>query len=357
MDEIITLLPNESYLDSIERLREKADDITRCSKDYSFDNLQDSWFNMENINEVSFKTDDGFTTYMLTPFSTFQLCNKLGMPSGYFDKLAVSNNMELRDLAVYNTNVLAGMCNNSVMFRTYKHYLRGILSTRYARFDTDFIIRCIHSVIRDSDSIDLNPASLVVRGDLLTLDRFHLRLTSPIPLQGLRDNDLYAGLMIDSSDVGRAKLSIKFFVYKELCTNGLVMGLFSNEVYSQKHINITSEELRAGLFRSISNFPHMVNSVQDIIRDASTTELPQKMVNQLLDEESPVRKTIKNYFHLNDKELSDVLALSGSAYDTTVWGFANAITQVARDSKDLNHRIDLETLAGKFIYRPHYFVA
>ena len=41
-----------------------------------------------------------------------------------------------------------------------------------------------------------------------------------LPIDG---EDLFAGITLDSSDVGRSGLYVRFFIYKQVCTNGLII--------------------------------------------------------------------------------------------------------------------------------------
>mgnify|MGYP007070346797 CR=1 FL=1 len=51
---------------------------------------------------------------------------------------------------------------------------------------------------------------------------------------------------LDSSDVGRNILIIRFGIYKLVCTNGLVIGRADGILYRQKHIGVKADEFEVG---------------------------------------------------------------------------------------------------------------
>ena len=66
--------------------------------------------------------------------------------------------------------------------------------------------------------------------------------------------DLFAGITLDSSDVGRSGLSVRFFIWKQVCTNGLVISKSAANLFRQKHIGITHEDFATGLKEGLETF-------------------------------------------------------------------------------------------------------
>lgn len=332
-----------SYTDAVSSMLKSAKDISMQSKDFAVEDLASAEFCMVKPDVVHFKSRNIPREFELTDFSTSQLCQRLGMPTQYFEALAKSKNESLKNLACTNINVLAGHSKTDVLFRTYQNTVRGFLSTSYVPFDSDEIITVIDDVVSKSSLHN----DLCVRGHFLTPERFHMRFTTPLALKGVRDNDLFVGLQVDSSDVGKASLSVRFYIFKQVCTNGLCIAQFDSMLFKQRHIHLTADDFNKGLKHSLEVFPEVTKRAIELINSAANTNIRGSRLFNLEDNET-LRKNVQAFLRVSSSELEDIVSIASTQYEPTIWGFTNAVTQRAREMP-LERRLDVERMAGNFL--------
>ena len=153
--------------------------------------------------ELSFIDDvDGIERYPMSRYALSQLGSKIGVPANYLQKCIDSGRI---DLASDNVNSWLEDYGKDLFIREYNGHIRGILSSKYSVCDTPDILKVLQ------DTVDLN--TYKVKGSFLNEERLHLRLVGKemLPIDG---EDLFPGIFIDSSDIGRSILTVKFGIYK-----------------------------------------------------------------------------------------------------------------------------------------------
>lgn len=286
------------------------------------------------------KVEDEIENFGVTDLALSQLCNKLGLPLRYFRRLRESDSADLRSLALENLNTLLGNYDKPFMFRMYQDRVRGILSERFSNFDTPEIMDVICDRIRDDD--------FVIRGCQATYEDFHIRLTSSLPFKISNfDKDVYFGLQITSSDVGKSALNIEAFLWKQVCTNGMCVPMFNRELFKQKHIGIDVDIFNQGLIQSLKVLPTLKTRIEDLLFSASSSLITK----DIFDVETEAGKSFKD-FALLPKEALKVLEEKNKHYSNTVtaWSVASALTEYAQEEKiSFDRRLALEKFAGEFI--------
>ena len=160
-----------------------------------------------------------------------------------------------------------------------------------------------------------------------------------LPIDG---EDLFAGITLDSSDVGRSGLYVRFFIYKQVCTNGLIIPKSCGELFRQKHVGISSEDFKNGLIEGLESFNEIKTNVIEMIRESK--EIPTNDDIEKLTEE------IKNSTKLSDDTVDEVIMLMDTSYDRSKWGLINGITEVAQ-KYTLERRLQLEQIAGELLVK------
>ena len=271
----------------------------------------------------------------VTKHSMSQLCTKLGIPSRYIDKCIDSG---WTNLAEDNINAWVQDYGKNLFIRRYQNTVRGILSDRFAVLDTPDILDVL------SEVIPLSRYS--VKGYYLSPEKFHVRLIQKDAFENL-DEDLFPGLQIDSSDVGRSVLTVKFLIWKRVCTNGLCITKGSGMLFSQKHIGIDKDAFRLTFSESIKEVPHLIEYASELIKSArdnsdfNTIGFSQKQMEDFIER-------IKIKTKLPDEGITKVLRLMDEEYGHSRWGFVNSLTHVAQDYT-LDRRLDLEKVAGEYL--------
>ena len=265
----------------------------------------------------------------MSPFATSGLCGKLKIPTVYFNRCAQENPI----LAAQNINYWLENDSRDIMLRTYDNKIRGTLSASYSVFDAPEILVAMDNA--------LDMSKYKVKGSFINEERLHVRIIEKemLPIEG---EDLFAGFTLDSSDVGRSSLTVKFFIYKQVCTNGLVLPKSSGELFKQKHVGISSEEFGKGLLEGFESFNDIKTKCIDIIRE--TKEIPTNDDIEKLTEE------IKTATKLTDDVVEEVITLMDTSYDRSRWGLINGITEVAQ-KYTLERRLQLEQIAGELLMK------
>lgn len=280
-----------------------------------------------------------------------QFCSKMGVPAQYLLKCMKEGYTEL---AEQNLNTWVDDYGGSLLIREYEDKIRGVLSARYSPFDTPQILDVVNDTTRGM--------GLKVKGYYMSEERFHARLiqTDTMNIDG---EDLFGGIQIDSSDVGRSALTVNFFIFKQICTNGLCISRGKGNLFTQKHINICTDDFREELSASIKLLPELVaeytatikramlannivtigsNDVSKLIqRELGKTEGRDKLVQELIDR-------LKAKTRLTDEGVEKVLRVATDKYSYSDWGMINAITEVAQDYT-LERRIELEKIAANIL--------
>ena len=278
----------------------------------------------------------------MSRYALSQFGSKIGVPANYLEKCV---NRDRADIAQYNVNAWLDGYNKPLFIREYQtkegeDTIRGVLSDKYAVCDTPEIIEGIDK------TLDLN--TFKVKGSFVSPDRFHLRLAQKERMN-VDGEDLFGGLSINSSDVGRSTLSVNFLVFKQVCSNGLIISKGSTQLFRQKHIGITSDAFRLGLEEGLDVFPKILASIE---RSIEKTRNSSNMFNfsyeddeQLADLVSAVQKQT-SLSPAHSRNVIDIM--TSGRYEDNRWGYINALTEVAQ-RLTLEKRLSLEEYAGRLL--------
>lgn len=264
----------------------------------------------------------------LTNLATGHLCGKLNVPSRYFSRLVESGN---KFLAADNINCWLEGDKRTFFLREYDNQIRGVLSGSYSVYDAPEILTTVAEVF--------DPSEFRIKGSFINEERLHLRLVENKMLD-IDGEDLFAGVTIDSSDVGRSGLRVRFFIYKQVCTNGLVIAKSAAKLFKQKHIGITHDDFAKGLKEGLETFYTLKDKIAESIKE--TNKIP---VSQDIDD---LIEKIKDHTNLSNQAAEKVIELMNVKYAPTKWGLINGITEVAQDFT-LETRLQLEEIAGNML--------
>lgn len=331
--------------DGIQILREKANSIQECCSDVLIKNVSLENFATHFLDNGKFGANyvqnGSVLRSVFSDFSFGQLCTKLGIPPKYMFSCA---NSGYSDLAIDNLNTWIDDFNKDLLLRVYKGRIRGVLSSRYSVFDTPDII----DVVDDST----RGLGLKVKSYFMNEERFHARLIQQDKMN-INGEDLFAGIQIDSSDVGRSTLMVNFFIFKQVCTNGLCISRGNANLFTQKHISICSDDFREELKQSLKYLPQLIGEYEHIIQRCAIqySLVGSKYTSGKLETDKMLEEFIqklKSRTKLSDEGVNKVIELSNNKYGFSDWGVVNSITEVAQDYT-LERRIELEKIAGSML--------
>lgn len=324
---------------TISGLLQKSYDIAELSNDYMVRkaNTHNIRFNeTAGLTFISEEDNYDIKNFPISRYALGQLSTKIGVPARYIEKCIDSGRIEL---AQDNVNSWFEDYNKDLFIREYNGGIRGVLSSRYSVCDSHDILEVVN------DAVDLSKYK--VKGSYLNEERLHVRLigTEMLPIDG---EDLFAGLFIDSSDVGRSILTVKFGIYKQVCTNGLVIARAGGTLFEQKHIGITSEEFHEGLVASLKNVDLLTEHAVEWVQKAKHRENHWSALSEYEDDINEFVAYIRQRTNLSEESSRKVISLMNTKYEDNRWGLINGITEVAQDFT-LERRLELERIAGNIL--------
>lgn len=338
-------LPTRKKEVTFEDLYQKALEIQAFCRDYNVYDVSDKnmRLNSETGNLIFKPESDPFEEVStikemgMSRHAMSQLCNKLGIPVRYLEKCFDTG---LFDLASENVNTWLQDYNRNLFIREYNGSIRGILSDRYMTLDTPDIMEVLHDVVDSS--------KYTTKGYFLSPERFHARVVQK-EMMNVNGEDLFAGIQIDSSDVGRSTLLVRFMIFKQICTNGLCVSKGSGVLFEQRHVGISVDDFRAEFKESVNRIPVLMSSAMEFIDEARKSDdkynITRFTESQLKDFTDKVKLNTK----MSDESVAKVINMMQEKYSPTRWGLINSITEVAQDFT-LERRVELEKIAGDMLF-------
>lgn len=322
-------------------LYQKAHDIQTKCKDF---NVEEA-----NLNNVRFNGHTSRLAYIpeetgvmreteLSRYSMSQLCSRLGVPIRYIDKCFATGRTEL---VAENINSWVQDFNRSLFIREYDNHIRGILSDRYVTLDTPDIMEVVADVIDSSQ--------YSTKGYYLSPERFHARIVQN-DMMNVAGEDLFAGVQIDSSDVGRSTLIVRFMVFKQVCTNGLIIAKDSGILFEQRHIGITLDGFRDNFKESIKQIPVLIEDSIAMIEGARKRNEKYDIKSFTEKQRESFEEMIKNKTRMSDESIAKTIGIMTEKYSPTRWGLVNSLTEIAQDFT-LERRIEIEKVAGDLLMK------
>lgn len=329
---------------AVSQLIQKSHEIADESVDYMVSCANTSNLRFNDHAGLTFVSDDGGVhSSSISRFALGQLGTKIGVPARYLEKCVNTGRI---DLAQENVNSWLEGYDKDLFLREYRGGIRGVLSSKYSVCDSHEILEAV------DNAVDLSKYK--VKGSFLNAERLHLRLVSTemLPIDG---EDLFAGLFIDSSDVGRSILTVQFGIYKQVCTNGLVVSRAGGILFQQKHIGITADEFHRGLVSSLANVDALTDNAVEWVRLAQSKDcwgfnvksMSQDSMDEFIERIRSVAR-VNSQTLLSEDSAKKVIDLMQTRYGGSRWGFINSLTEVAQDYT-LEKRLDLERVAGNLL--------
>lgn len=273
---------------------------------------------------------DNENAYYLTDWSINQLCERIGVPSGYMKKCIQYGKL---DLVLSNMNRwIKDYPKKELKLRLYKENVRGIVGIRYAELDGIKVINKINEVIGRTHEYQVQSSYIdeeimnirIIRNEMLNVE----------------GEDLHIGFQVRNSDVGRSTLVVQVLVYKVICSNGLLLGGGMGELFMRRHVVIKGRNFEEEFEQAVASLPKVIEYVEKEIVKNKIHRISDLEMQKLIDE-------FKESMNASD-ELVEGVKEAISHYDSNRWGFINAITEVAQNYS-LDRQIELETYAGELL--------
>jgi|LULH01.1.fsa_nt_gb hypothetical protein len=280
--------------------------------------------------------------FSLTDHSLNQLCGKLEIGTQYLRKcLPVS-----QQLVAHNLNFWINKSKDKeLMLRTYEvepdgspyetvKEARAICSNRYKRIDNDVVAN--HSLNKLMD-LGLDIKYSHYDRDTINITAVNQKLEGEV----YKGDVVQSGITITNSEIGSGSLIIQPFIYRLVCTNGMVAPRYLNRFYSRHVgkivIDASNDDQYITIIKKMQKQIDLVNS-EDV-----WTESFQGLLNsrkQKINSHQIVELAKRH--GVTESERADIFGrlnhYVGDTFTTSKYELANAITNLGNDEDKSDQR-------------------
>jgi len=289
-------------------------------------------------------------SFDFTEHAFSQLCLKLGMPVRYMRKCFEE------DTDLFDTHVnywLFKAEESNVLFRTRGNTIRAILSDKYSILDNIEVFNALYSVMLDNAVVspsgkhEKSKILLADRADLWDIrvkdfymneDYFQIRCVFPkIFYLGKRKKDpCYLGVNILNSETGCKKVTIEIVIWRQICSNGLIIAEKQEMLFSQRHLYVKKGDLPILFYDALGLAVENGNKYLEAFKASKELEY----------EDDEIKDTVSTILVGQPKEYIERVRLA--LEEPTTFGIINAITLTAQ-SLPFERRYEMERLAGSLL--------
>ncbi len=227
--------------------------------------------------------------------------------------------------------------SKTLFVRSFLGKISGVLTDRYSIFDDDEVINLLknNEYLMDAKEFwySVNP------------EHFHARFVSKKTLNFEGDKSpLHFCVFVDNSMVGESSLKIRFGLYRDACTNGMIWGFKEFEIVKECH-------------KGIKDYTYILNSAlakceeyeETLLKAVKEMNMEKSSIYGLEDEQA--LSYLRDKLGVSKKGSAKILEFYNS-YKSEVnkpsrWALCNAITDYAHEVENISDRIKLEELAIK----------
>jgi hypothetical protein len=323
---------------TLKTLMEQSRDMDKNWKNHIVMNKQKTNFQLNDELQLVINTVHGDNRTMdITDNAFSQLCTRMGVPPKYIKKCFAAGKS---DLAIENFRAWESDNAGNMLIREYNGVARAVLSDSYAPFDNYRVLRALNYTM---DTKRFIPTQVY-----MSEDKLHIRFVDyqQLPISDGTGAPLYAGVILSSNSVGEGSLSLKFFIYRSVCRNGMAISSMGGTLFRQHHIGEKMTDSKIAVFnRAFMDIDRLTDMAITLVKENSGRYLKDYEFEMYLEK---ARREMK----LSEKSMDKLKLLvgDGGTYEPTKWGFINGITELAQDFT-LDTRYEMENWAGELFTR------
>jgi hypothetical protein len=280
--------------------------------------------------------------YPLTEWAHGQLADKLGIPRRYYERMMDSGKFQL---LAENVNAWLGEKERRLI-RILDGRIRAILSDRYRVMDNYDLVFLALDEFKRKGTVE------IYRVDL-TETMLYLKAIDRTLTDSVREGDIVCGgLIIRNSEVGASALRVEPFMLRKVCGNGLILEQSLKRVHLGRQTMEIGEMDWSEETRELEDRA-LWSKVRDIIRATFDKRVFRSWVEKLREStkvkiEKPIEAVNNIVGHLGlSEEQKQRLLMHFS--EPTKYGLVNAVTNLAREMKDVEEQVRLEELGGRIL--------
>ena len=324
------------------------------------------------LREVEDSRGDELQPLPINPIAHGQIASYLGIPKAFYDHV-LRNTDTIRDpndpsLALYDTLVnglLRSCADDTRLVRTLFGETRGFLSDRYRQMDNLEILVRLLPVIQKLPAVNWDQSSLQV-----TDQRMYLQLVDTSKPKVIKagthakvDDILQRGVVITNSEVGLGSFSVQPLVFRQVCSNGLVITEYAQRRFhvggrnngdagivwqtdTQKARNeLTIMEMRDLMVHAMSD--EFLDKIAQRAQDAAEVPIKGTQVENVI-------KNVTERFRLTNEEGKAAQGHFIESAELNLWGLVNSITRAAQDVESYDRSVEMQQIGGNLLAMPKH---
>lgn len=330
---VLTTYRAENKVD-LSYLIEKSSEYDAKWRNTIVDNSVSPHYTITPKQKLMVQSYNGVTiSFDLTELALQQLCQRLGVPAAYIKKCFDDGQEKL---AIKNLNTWIREDKGGLMVRSADGVARGIVSSSYVPFDNAKILQQLRLSM---DTKRFVPAQVHLSQEFMQIRFVDF---NPLPITDGTDSPLYAGIVLRSSSVGTNAFSLRFFIYRLACTNGLLISRMGGDLFTLRHIGKAMRNEKISLFnKAFMDIDILYSKAVDLIAANNSTHLKSYEMEAMI-------KSIKSDLKLSQERTDRLKTIIATKYNDTRWGVINGITELAQEFS-LDTRYEMEQWAGNFL--------
>lgn len=230
----------------------------------------------------------------------------------------------------------------NLMFRVRNdiNSIRGIMSEQFTSYDDHELLEVLNTLLKDRD----HEVNMWSRHD----GGFHLRvilndIRSDVgTLKDGRPDIHRIGVHIENSEVGQKSLHIKPMVYRQVCSNGLMMWVTDGDSMNQHHRGKDRVEMQELVEKYLVAAVHAGEEVLETLKRAKEINVEDPI--QLIEKFGKEKK-------YSEKFVNQVKTSFESEKGNNVFYLVQAFTHAVQTLKNDDTRVEIEQDAGRLLHQ------
>lgn len=342
---------------TLEELAQTLVQQSEVKQDYLVDStrmVMEAYGGTPVLRVLDYSGGDCMEPLELTSTAHKQLGAYLKIPASYYDRML----REATDLLTNNVNNWLNRTAEVKLLRTMDGTARAVLSNRYWCVDHLNLLQMVIPVLGHMPGISVLDCGL-------SETRMYVKVTSERLKEDVVPGDtVQYGLIITNSEVGMGAITIQPYLYRLVCSNGMVSGERIGDGTRRIHKGCTMElngpmqvyhppelTLRDKFAEQFQNSVKMAaeeskfGEILDMMRRAAQANIETEELPGLL-------KLVGTAVGIREPEQQHVLSHLLEVGDMTLYGLANAVTRYAQDVDSYDRAIQLESAGYDLIAMP-----
>lgn len=256
----------------------------------------------------------------------------VGFPSKFIEELNVTSPDLAKTILTDRATNYFKRDGSPFTAREFTGKISGTVSSKYAFYD-DYQVAQV---------LERSPlANLQYTTGIVTPERLHLRaidVNNPFTINNDKSK-LFLCYFINNSMVGGSSFRVCLGVFRLACTNGMILPMKQFVIMRQIHKG--TKDIAAEFNTAVAFLESKAGEIKDLLNDLSTSDSKIHEMQREYKESYLAKK-----LNLSQKETAKVLELYSLTYGgRTKWDMVNAISEFARDIKNVDRREYLESKA------------